>query len=76
MTKYLSVAEAAEFLGVKIRMVGYYCQKRGLGTKSGSRYIITMADVKKFKKLPVGNPCFQPKKKVVLRNPKKSFKTA
>lgn len=54
---YLSADEAAKIIGVDHSQVCRYCQDGRLpARKIGNYWMIREADVKKFKRPPIGNP--------------------
>lgn len=60
---FVTAQEAAEIIGVNHSQVCRYCIDEKLpARKVGNQWLIKEADVKKFKRTPVGNPAFQHQK--------------
>jgi hypothetical protein len=58
LTKLLTPAQAAAELNLTPRIIRRYCKQGRLGQKIGGRYIITRADLERFRNEPrkVGKP--------------------
>lgn len=61
LTELLSVADAAEQLGIKERQMLVLVRKHGLGRRIGRDYVLTPADVERVRERPrVGKPPSKP----------------
>jgi predicted site-specific integrase-resolvase len=58
---YITSTDAAGRLGVSPQTITAYCRAGKMGTRIGGRYVLTAAEVARFKRPKRGNPKWQPK---------------